>query len=416
MASKKLLVIAFVLCSLKVQASDTSTSKTGADSFKAIATFVTETINTNPGIQSAQAALDAATYQERASNQPLYNPDLAFEAEDAVDQTVSVGINQTFDWRNKRGARGGIASYKREAAAAEVHRLRQVLAIELLGAITQHDMANRLSLLSNEREKLMREFAALASQRRELGDLNQVEYDLAQLALAEAQLQRAETAILLSETKQALSAVIGEKELSLSPLPDTPPNISTTTPDIENILYALPSMRVQMARIAAAKGTVKLRTLEKTPDPTVGLRVGQEESEVLAGITVSIPLYIRNRFNAEVEVANAELIQLEMEGQDMYRRARAQLITRLERYRLAENAWSNWKNIGQPNLGSQINVLERLWRAGEISTTDYLVQVNQTLDTRTAAAELRGRVWLSWYDWLFASGQVEEWLALSETP
>ena len=413
MVNKKILVIGLMLCSLKVPASKTSTSDVEADAFKATAILVTDTLNSNPGIRSGQAALDVATAREQANNQPLYNPELEIEAEDAVDQSVSVGISQTFDWRNKRGARSGIASFEREAAVAELHQLRQSLAFELLGAITRHDVVNRLSTLANERERLMREFAALASQRRDLGDLNQVEFDLAQLALAEAQLQLADTAIRLSEATQALKAIIGDKELSLSPLPATPPNVSISTPDLEDILYSLPGIRVQLARIAAAKGVVKLRSLEKYPDPTVGVRVGQEESEVLAGVTVSIPLYIRNRFKAEIDVADAELIQLEMEGQDMYQRAHAQLVTSLERYRLAENAWMNWVETGQPSLGNQLNVLERLWRAGEISTTDYLVQVNQTLDTRTAAAELRGRVWLSWFDWLAASGQVEEWLNLS---
>jgi len=99
----------------------------------------------------------------------------------------------------------------------------------------------------------------------------------------------------------------------------------------------------------------------------------------------------------------------------MYRRARAQLSTSLERYRLTNRAWDNWKKIGAHSLGNQVTLLERLWRAGEISTTEYLVQINQTLDTQTAAEELRGRLWQSWFDWLAASGQVEGWLNLSKS-
>ena len=158
---------------------------------------------------------------------------------------------------------------------------------------------------------------------------------------------------------------------------------------------------------------MKLRTLETRPDPTVGVRVGQEESDLLAGVNISIPLFVRNNFSAQVDGANAERLQIELEAQDLYRRARSQMTTSLERYQLTHRAWDNWKKIGAQSLGSQIAVLERLWRAGEISTTDYLVQVNQTLDTRTAATELRGRLWQSWFDWLAASGTVDAWLGLT---
>jgi outer membrane protein, heavy metal efflux system len=381
-------------------------------SYSALSELVHNTLNSNPGVQSAQAALDAAVARERAGNQPLYNPEVDLDAEDAIDQSASIGISQSIDWSGKRRARGSVASYNREVVAAELHRIRQELAIELLNAVIQHDVTQQLSMLISERERLMRQFAALAAQRRHAGDLNQVELDLARLALAEAQLQQSQATFTLAEARQALAAVLGEKGPPLQALPDNPPNASVETPDIDQLLTNLPAMRAQVARIAAASKRVKLRTLETRPDPTVSVRVGQEESDLLAGVSISIPLFVRNNFSAEVDGANAERLQIELEAQDLYRRARAQLTTSLERYQLTYRAWDNWKKIGAQSLGSQVTVLERLWRAGEISTTDYLVQVNQTLDTRTAAAELRGRLWQSWFDWLAASGKVDAWLGL----
>jgi outer membrane protein, heavy metal efflux system len=385
-------------------------------SYSSLSALVGETLDSNPGVQSAQAALDAATAFERAGKQPLYNPEVEIDAEDAIDQSASIGISQSLDWNDKRSARGGVASYEREIVVSELHRIRQELAIELLNAVTQHDVTQRLLKLTEKREKLMRQFAALAAQRREAGDLNQVELDLARLALAEAQLQRSQATFTLAETRQALIAVLGERELLLPTLADTPSNAVVESPNIEQLLNDLPAMRAQVAKIAAASERVKLRTLETKPDPTVGVRVGQEESDFLAGLTVSIPLFVRNNFTAEVDGANAERIQIEQEGQDMYRRARAQLSISLKRYQLTDRAWDNWKKIGAHSLGSQVTLLERLWRSGEISTTEYLVQINQTLDTQTAAEELRGRLWQSWFDWLAASGQVEGWLNLPKSP
>jgi outer membrane protein, heavy metal efflux system len=410
MRNKNLLLIAMV-CSINTAVYDVAAEADSSHSN--LSTLIRETLDSNPGVQSAQAALDAATAYERAGNQPLYNPEVEIDAEDAIDQSAFIGISQSIDWNDKRKARGGVASYERETVVAKLQQIRQELAIELFSAITQNDVSQRLSNLANEREKLMRQFAALAAQRREAGDLSQVELDLARLALAEAKIRQSQAAFTSMEARRALSAVLGEAKFLLPALPDTPSYANIDTPDIEQLLNELPAMRVQAARIAAASERVKLRSLETRPDPTVGVRIGQEESDLLTGLTVSIPLFVRNTFRAEVDGANAERIQIEQEAQDMYRRARAQLTASLERYRLTNRSWDSWKKIGAQSLGSQITLLERLWRAGEISTTEYLVQINQTLDTRTAAEELRGRLWQSWSDWLAASGQVESWLNLS---
>jgi outer membrane protein, heavy metal efflux system len=407
MRNKNLLVIVLIFNVSTTMADDASSSHS------ALSELVHNTLKSNPGVQSAQAALDSAMALERAGNRPIYNPEVEIDAEDAIDQSASIGISQSIDWNDKRSARGGVASFQRQAVEAELQQIRQDLAIELLNALTQHDVTQQLAMLSNEREKLMRQFAALAAQRRKAGDLSQVELDLARLALAEAQLQRSQITFALSETRRALTAVLGEGGPPPPILSETPFNAEIATPDIERLLNDLPLMQAQVARIAAASKLVKLRRLETRPDPTVGARVGQEESDVLAGINVSIPLFVRNNFNAEVDSASAERLQIELEAQDIYRRAHARLTSSLESYRLADRAWDNWKKIGALSLGSQVTVLERLWRAGEISTTDYLVQINQTIDTRTAAAELRGRLWQSWFDWLAASGKVDVWLGLT---
>jgi len=129
-------------------------------------------------------------------------------------------------------------------------------------------------------------------------------------------------------------------------------------------------------------------------------------------VSLSIPLFVRNNFSAEVDVANAQAIQREQSAHNIYRISRARLISTAQRFELERQAWSDWLQTGQTSLESQVQLLERLWRVGELSTADYLVQVKQTLDTRTAAVELHGSLWQAWFQWLAASGQTESWLGL----
>ena len=79
---------------------------------------------------------------------------------------------------------------------------------------------------------------------------------------------------------------------------------------------------------------------------------------------------------------------------------------------MIRDAWNAWLDTGELNLTQQADLLERLWRAGELSLTDYLVQVNQTLDTQRSAVELRRTLWDAWFSWLAATGQTGRWLGL----
>jgi len=119
---------------------------------------------------------------------------------------------------------------------------------------------------------------------------------------------------------------------------------------------------------------------------------------------------VRNSYRAEVDAASADLVALDQSVANDYRQLRAELVAAQQRYELARIAWNDWQRIGAGSLASQTEMLERLWRAGELNTTDYLVQVRQTLDTRVAASEQRGVVWESWIAWLAVSGQVDAWV------
>jgi cobalt-zinc-cadmium efflux system outer membrane protein len=40
------------------------------------------------------------------------------------------------------------------------------------------------------------------------------------------------------------------------------------------------------------------------------------------------------------------------------------------------------------------------FKAGDINATDYLVQVEQTLDSEIAAKDLHAKAWEAWFNWL----------------
>jgi cobalt-zinc-cadmium efflux system outer membrane protein len=323
-----------------------------------------------------------------------------------------VGLSQTIDWAGRGDAQAKVAGFEREAAEAELARARQALASDLLLALSEDQTARELDRLALRSIEVMDRFAALAERRRQAGDLGQVELDLARLAAAQARLRQAQTALAHTDAQQALIEVLDEVGPTLPSLPTVLPELALDQMGLEDLLDRLPELRAQRNRIAALRATARLRTQERRANPTVGLRGGREEDDTLLGISMSVPLFVRNNFQAEVDAANADHIQAQQEGQDAYRQAKARLLSAAKRYSLTQAAWQHWVKSGRVSLEQRIELLQRMWQAGEMGTAEYIVQLKQTIDTRADALELRAQLWRTWFDWLAASGHIEAWLEL----
>jgi len=381
----------------------------------ALSSFIWTVVEQNPRVLAARAALEASRALESAAGRPLYNPELEADYESAVDKRWEVGIGQTFDWSGKRGARASVAASDRNAIEADYLATRRDLAVDLLSGLTQYQIGVQRDALAAERNRVMREFAQLAQRRFEAGDLSQVEADLATLAFVEAQIQRATAAADLAQAKQAV------RNLTLLSTTDQWPSVDIELPLISNVndpqktVLGLPEIVAVQRRVDAANALVELRKREQRPDPTLSLRGGKEDDSTLVGVNLSIPLYIRNSFKFETAAAVAERDRAQQIADDLMRRAYVRFISASERYQLSRDAWQGWEQTGQLALQRQGDLLQRMWEAGELSTTDYLVQLRQTLDTRESALNLRLTMWRAWLEWLTASGQVEKWLGRGES-
>ena len=379
----------------------------------ALSDWINEVILQNPEMQAAQAAVDAARGRFRAADQPLFNPELEFEYENSEIDTTTGGLSQTLDWADKRGARTAVANFEQAAVDAELQSIRQALATGLLQALADWHTASAVNRVSEQQTSLMTRFARLAERRRKAGDLNQVELDLAHLVAAEAAFELANASENLIRAHQAVTALTGSDGHGWPPLTEQLPDVDLQHVDVDRLLNDLPLIHVGLAQVSAARAAVELSVREKKPDPTIGFRVGKEDSDTLTGLTFSMPLFVRNSFSAEVDVANASLIQTEREVINLRRQSRANLIATSRIYQTSRLAWKTWEASGAPRLSQRTDLLDRLWQAGELGTTDYLVQLKQALDTEVSAIEQQGRMWRAWADWLAASGQVDRWLNLA---
>lgn len=365
-----------------------------------------------PEVQSATADLAAAQARARASAQPLYNPSLALDAENADVNRRTVGVSLPLDLSGKRRARASRGSAELRASEAAYDLRRRDVAARWLKAWAGATLAERQSALGQRRLALMQRFDELAALRLKVGDISSPERDLAGLALAEAQLQQASLVGNEAGARAALRAISGHRTGTLPRLPATlPPAPDAIAPRVTD---QLPELRQARALQESADAGVQVARRERIPDPTVSLIRGQVRSgpvtDRVIALSVSIPLPVLNIGRAEVEAAQAEATAasanlrsrrfvLEASGDETQ--------TRYDALRVAAKAVRSGRAAA---FEERTALLEKLWRAGEISTSDYLVQLKQSLDTALSGLQLESQAWQAWFDYLTAAGRLTDWI------
>jgi len=395
----------------QVERGEVEPESTQSDSQTELSAFVRAVVDANPQVNAARAALDASVALEGAAGRPLYNPELEIEAEDADSETRALEISQTLDWGGKRKARTAVAESERRSVEADYLAVRWQVTADLLSALASYQTESDRSALAAVRSGTMQSFAELAEQRFDAGDISQIEFDLAVLAFTDARIKQATASANVAEAKQAVSGLaVGSPPAEWPAIQTELPPLTIVPSEASDLVMSLPHVRAAQLRVAAAAARVDLRQRERRLDPTLTLRGGTEDDETLVGLNVTIPLPVRNRFTYEVTAASAERRQAQQQAANVSRQAYARFQGAQERYQLSRTAWEDWQRTGGVSLQRQTDLLWRLWEAGELSTTEFLVQIQQTLDTRESALELRAALWRAWFEWLTASGQIESWL------
>lgn len=381
----------------------------------ALTEFVESLIAKNPDIRIAEASAAATEARAEAAARPLYNPELEFETESAIDDSWSLGVTQSIDWAGKKSAQRKAAEARSIAAKGNLAQSRQATAAAILSKLVTFWSAVELAKLADSRSGLMQDFAQQAELRHTAGDINRLQRDLALLAFAEARMQRASAAADLSEMISELIAFGADDDVSSWPgMPSSLPALNVRPQDVERIVSILPEVQSAYGNVDAANGDLMLAKRLRRPDPTVSFRAGEEENKSLLGISVSIPLYVRNSFSAEVLAATAMLSESRAQLAAVERDAHVRLLTSMNRYTSMRAAWQEWESTGARSLQDQSDMLQRMWSARELTFAEFLLQARQLVDGQTTAMELRAELWRAWIDWIAAAGLTVQWLQLDD--
>ncbi|HVI55725.1 MAG TPA: TolC family protein [Luteibacter sp.] len=366
----------------------------------------------SPQVQVAAAELRAAQARARAAAQPLYNPSVQLEAENADVDRRTAGASLSLDLFGKRRARMVESEAEVSARQAAYALERRDIAADWLKAWAGAVLAREQSELGKRRLALMGRFDELAAQRLKVGDISTSERDLAGLALGEAQIQQASLAGQEASSLAALATVGGDAEGALPGLPGVlPPSAASVVPLAAS---ERPELLQAQADQDRAEAGVVVAQRARRPDPTISLTGGSvrsgTRSDRVIGINVAIPIPILNTGRAEIAAAQADADAAFASRRATTLRSDAVLKQTQVTYTALRDATVSFRQSRANAFDERAQTLEKLWQAGEIGTSDYLVQLKQSLDTALSGLALESQTWQAWFDYLAAAGRLTDWI------
>ena len=366
----------------------------------------------NPQVQAADANLRAAQERAKAAGRPIYNPSLQLDGENADVDRRTAGASLTLDVFGKRKARVTESDAEVRARQAAYTLERRDVAADWLKAWSGVALTREQSALGRRRLELMRRFDSLAEQRFKVGDISSTERDLAGLALGEAQIQQSTLDAQELAAMAALAALGSEPEGSFPVLPKTlPPTAGSVSPVPTAERPELLQAQAEQDRADAA---VTVADRNRRPDPTLSLTGGRVRSgprtDRVIGVSVSIPIPVLNsgRYDVSAARADADAAFASRRGTEL--RSDALLKQAQSTYAAMRGASESFRQGRAGAFDERAALLDKLWQAGEISTSDYLVQLKQSLDTALSGIALESQTWQAWFDYLAASGRLTEWV------
>jgi len=372
--------------------------------------FVTQ-IEQHPDVIAAKENMNSVFSLAENLERPLYNPELETEYErEEGSNNYMIGFSQTIDWWDKRSVRTQQATFRRTAAKQDFQVAKQQTITEALEAIIQWQGASRRAKLAIEQEAQLGTLLSLLESRQRSGDLGQVDAELAYLGLSRRLNETAQAQTQLKRADAQLRELLPDWSPELAQIPN---KIWTGSQMTRNDRWVdeHPAVLAARSEWEILQQSAELARRDAKTDPTFGINAGQSTEGDVAALTLTIPLNVRNNFSTVVRAVAQEALSAEARYRATRRKQQAAIDTAQSAMQAYQRQYDRWTSLIEGRGERSGILLEKQWAGGDLSTTEYLLALQQRAEGLLAGIELSTEFQLTRIDWLFQTGQINTALA-----
>lgn len=357
----------------------------------------------NPSFRALQAESTAAEGRLAESRAPLFNnPAVSLEGwRGKTPQAIPpgdrednwrTGLSQTFEIAGQQGHRREAAEYEVSAIRASVEEARAQLRAEIEQRFIQVLALQLRSSVERETVSLIERAADTVSKQRAAGQVSRLD---ANLSRVEAERARNTLNQLGEQLTQARAELAAALQLSPGELPEVTGELRRDGSYGLEALLDTASRRQRLAALArredAARSRLELERAARYPDVTFGVFTGREGPpdlrQNIVGLSVSLPLPLFRRNEANVGRAVTELSQARIERQAAERDTAAGVRAQWQRVEQLRTRADRLREAVLPALEDNQRLSQTALREGEIGIAEVLLVNRQVAEARREALD-----------------------------
>jgi cobalt-zinc-cadmium efflux system outer membrane protein len=345
-------------------------------------------LNNNPGLSAGNSAVKAAEAEIRQAG-AIENPELEISSEDFGENEIEVVLTQPVEIGGKRKARIQLAQKALKAKELENHATRLGLEAEIIRRCVpilglQKKIAILDSLASVMEESLTdikrRVLAGAAME----ADALRTEMELDELFMEKATLNRQ-----LNRRKKELAALWGntdDEDIQLACTLNATISL-LPRPEILKKISEHPEMKLLKLNRETAAAEIRQLKAETFPELAIsGGYLRNNEDAVIAGISISLPLFNRNK--GAILSKSHEMAVAGKEFQAFFVERTTKAGTILSEIENTTEAFSVLTEKLQPKAKNVYALLERYYELGNISILEVLESRRNLLEINLRRIDL----------------------------
>jgi cobalt-zinc-cadmium efflux system outer membrane protein len=357
----------------------------------------------NPAIVSARGRVEEARARRRGASALRDNPVVEASAGRRRDENLpadlELEVSQTLELGGRRGARTAAAEAAVTRAVASADEAVRTVLRDVATAFHRTIHAQQRGDTARAAETHAIEVQRVAEKRRAVGDVADLDVNLAASALA-----RARSDLRAAEASRA--AAFGALRVLLDLPPEEPLELSgdlleAGALDMDRLSTSAlerPDIRALEAEVREAEAESRLGRGFRWPDVSPGIRYERDEGQrvLWAGLTVTLPVF--NRGQELRAVSEARVARARGELGALRRAVRTELAAAADAYRLRVQAADELRATVAA-LDDNEALARRSYEVGQIGLAEFLLIRRETVDTRAVlldrlleAAEARTEV------------------------
>ena len=266
-------------------------------------------------------------------------------------------------------------------------------------------LATDKSVLAFEQEQQLDILLKIVTKRQQAGDLGPVDAELTFLNLSQLLNKTAQIQAQLTQAQADVNELLPDWRPDTQVYPEQGLGV-TNFQVVEQWLTQHPQVLAAQALWQVQKNIAQYAMLETKADPTIGLSAGKNADDNIVGITFSMPLNIRNDYQANAKAKNQQAIAAEASFRAVMRKQKYLIQASTASLISNKKYLGRWQKLMQGRGESSAQLLQKQWQLGDLNTSDYLLALQQRAEGLYAGIELQAQFKLSEVQWLLNVGQL----------